>query len=185
MKRRTPLSPAQTAAYTSGRTLLVFDSWARHSDIPIEVERAMLIDFAVQYPRSISSLIPTVPAIVRAHGIDEGDLGDLFAMRRLATLREDFIAVLSLLVGQMLVEEAGRTNNANISAFQISAEGRKAAGRFSSSLAVAIRALAEAASLAWKRRNTEDLRSEIRNALPDWSRNAAELTRPVDLLEDD
>lgn len=185
MKRRTPLSPAQAAAYTSGRTLLVFDSWARHSDTPIELERAMLIDFAVQYPRSISSLIPTVPGIIRAHGIDEGDIGDLFAMRRLSTLREDFIAVLSLLVGQVLVDEAERRDNASASAFRINVAGREVAGRFSSSLAVAIRALADTACLAWKRRNTEDLRSEIRDALPDWSRDAAELTRPVDLHEDD
>ncbi len=183
MRRRTPLSPAQSAAYTAGRTLLVLDSWARHSDSPIELDRAMLIDFAVQYPRSISGLIPTVPAVVRAHGIEQGDLGDLFATRRLATLREDFIAVVSLLVGQRLVDEQERAGAA--SAFRINKIGRDAAAGFSSSLSLAIRALAEAACLAWKRRNTDDLRSEIRRALPDSSRDAAELARPIDLLEEE
>ena len=84
----------------------------------------MLIDFAVQYPRSISTLIPTVPGIVRGHGIEEGDLGDLFATRRLATLREDFIAVISLLVGKRLVDEEDRGTGG--SAFRITKIGREA-----------------------------------------------------------
>ena len=46
MKKRVPLSPSQAAAFTMGRTLLVFESWAHHSDSPVELERAMLIDFA-------------------------------------------------------------------------------------------------------------------------------------------
>ena len=184
MKRRTPLSPAQSAAYTTGRTLLVLDSWRRHSDAPVELDRAMLIDFAVQYPRSISSLIPTVPPIVRAHGIEQGDLGDLFAMRRLATLREDFTSVISILVAKLLVDETSQEKNASATSFRITDIGREAAATFTSPLALAIRALAEAASMAWKRRNTDDLRAEIRHAIPDSSRDAAELARPVDFLED-
>lgn len=182
MRKRVPLSPGQAAAFTMGRTLLVFESWARHSEVSVELERAMLIDFAVQYPRSIASLLPTVPPIIRAHGIDQADLGDLFAVRRLATLREDFSTVLVMLTSRHLVDEGVKSSSA---AFTITAEGRHAASAFSSPLALAIRALADALCMAWKRSSVDSLRSQIRDALPDASRDASELGRAVALQEDE
>jgi hypothetical protein len=180
--KKVPLSPGQAAAFAMGRTLLVFESWVRHTEAAIELERAMLIDFAVQYPRSIASLLPTVPPIIKAHGIDQADLGDLFAVRRLATLREDFSTVLVMLTSRHLVDEQVRASSA---AFTITSEGRHAASAFSSPLALAIRALADALCLAWRRSSVETLRSQIRDALPDSSRDASELGRAVALREDE
>src|SRR5678816_3531103 len=102
------LSPAQSASFGMGRTLLVFESWARVVAAPIELERAMLVDFAVQYPRSIGALVPAIPGIIRGYGIDQGDLGDLFATRRFQTLREVFASTLALLIARRLVDEVPR-----------------------------------------------------------------------------
>src|ERR1700733_10303480 len=105
MKQEALLSPSQQAAYTMGRSLLVMDAWSRMTAGPIEFERAMLIDFALQYPRSVGSLVPSLPAITRAHGIDQADVGVLFAIRRLSGLRESFSLTAGLLLGRNLIDE--------------------------------------------------------------------------------
>lgn len=58
MRRRIPLSPTQSVAFAMGRVLIAFNNWSRDADAALDVERAMLIDFAVQHPRSIRALVP-------------------------------------------------------------------------------------------------------------------------------
>lgn len=185
MKRRVLLSPAQSASFSMGRTLLVFGSWARVVSAPIELERAMLVDFAVQFPRSIGALVPAVPGIIRGYGIDQGDLGDLFATRRFQTLREVFASTLALLIARRLVDEVPRTDSSAATLLVLTGEGRTAAQAFSTPLALAIRSLAEAACMSWRRRNIDDLRRALGDALPNTAREAAELMRPISLGEDE
>lgn len=168
-----------------GRTLLVFESWARVVAAPIELERAMLVDFAVQYPRSIGAIVPAVPGIVRGYGLEEGDLGDLFAQRRFQTLREGFTSTLALLLARRLVDEAPRTDAGSLTLLIVTGEGRAAARSLSTPLALAIRSLAEAVCTSWRRRNTDDLRRALGDALPDTAKEAAELLRPIELGEED
>lgn len=185
MKRRVPLSPAQSASFSMGRTLLVFESWARLFGAPIELERAMLIDFAVQYPRSIGALVPAVPGIVRGYGIDQGDLGDLFATRRFQTLREVFSSTLVLLIARHLIDEVPRTEAMASTLLAITQAGRTAAQAFSTPLALAIRSLSEAICTSWHRRNADDLRRTLGDVLPNTSREAAELMHPIALGENE
>lgn len=185
MKQRVLLSPAQSASFAMGRTLLVFESWARVASAPIELERAMLVDFAVQYPRSIGMLVPAVPSIIRGYGIDQGDLGDLFATRRFQTVREVFASTLALLIARRLVDEVPRTETAAATLLLVTGEGRAAAQLFSTPLALAIRSLAEAVCMSWRRRNTDELRRALGDALPNTAREAAELMSPVSLGEDE
>jgi hypothetical protein len=168
-----------------GRSLLVMDAWAKMTAEPIEFERAMLIDFALQYPRSIGTLVPSVPSITRAHGIERADLGDLFAMRRLSTLRESFSVTTGLLIGRRLVDEGPRVQEDTATMLLITLSGREAARLMSTPLAIALRALAEATCTAWRRRNTTDLRRELRESLPDESLTAADLMNPIHLDEVD
>jgi hypothetical protein len=179
------LSPSQQAAYTMGRSLLVIDGWARMTDAPIEFERAMLIDFAVQYPRSLGELVPTLPGIVRAHGLEQGDLGDLFATRRLSTLRETFSTTAGLLLGRQLLDEATRDQESSGTLLVITEAGRAAAQSLCTPLAFGVRAMAEAICVAWRRRNTNDLRRALRENLPDESLNAADLMTPIHLDGDE
>jgi hypothetical protein len=183
--KRVLLSPAQSASFSMGRTLLVFESWARQVSTPVELERVMLIDFAVQYPRSIGALVPAVPGIIRGHGIDAGDLGDLFAMRRFATIRELFSSTVALLNARRLIGEVPRTGTTTSTLLQITGEGLGAAQSFVSPLALAIRSLADAICLSWRRRNADELRRALGDALPNTSRDAAELMRPTSLREDE
>jgi hypothetical protein len=185
MRRRVLLSPAQSASFAMGRTLLVFESWAQQVASPIELERAMLVDFAVQYPRSIGALVPALPSIVRAYGIDQGDLGDLFAIRRFSTIREFFSSTVALLISRRLVDELPRTETRTSTMLALSSSGREAAQRFTTPLALAIRSLSDAVCLSWRRRNTEDLRRALGDSLPNTARDVAELMRPVRLSEED
>jgi len=179
------LSPAQSASFAMGRTLLVFESWARIVTAPIELERAMLVDFAVQYPRSIGALVPAVPAIIRGYGIDQGDLGDLFATRRFQTVREVFASTLALLIARRLIDEVPGTEMSAATLLTVTVEGRAAAQSFSTPLALAIRSLAEAVCASWRRRNTDDLRRALGDTLPNTALEAAELMRPISLGEDE
>jgi hypothetical protein len=184
VKRCVLLSPSQSASFAMGRILLVFESWARIVAAPIELERAMLIDFAVQYPRSIGALVPALPGIVRAYGIDQGDLGDLFATRRLQTIREAFTSTLSLLIARNLIDEILR-NDSTATQLRVTERGRTAAQSFSTPLALAIRSLSEAVCTSWRNRNTDGIRDALGYALPNTAQEAAELTRPVSLGEDE
>lgn len=185
MKQRVLLSPAQSASFAMGRTLLVFESWARIVAAPIELERAMLVDFAVQYPRSIGALVPAIPGIIRGYGIDQGDLGDLFATRRFQTLQEVFASTLALLIARRLVDEVPRAETSTVTQLTVTDAGRTAARAFSTPLALAIRSLAEAVCTSWRRRNTDDLRRALGDALPNTAREAAELMRPISLGENE
>jgi hypothetical protein len=145
----------------------------------------MLVDFAVQYPRSIGALVPSVPGIIRGYGIDRADLGDLFATRRFQTVREIFASTLALLMARRLIDEVSRTETTVSTMLTVTSAGRAAAQAFSTPLALAIRSLAEAVCTSWRRRNTDDLRRALGDVLPNTAREAAELMRPISLGEED
>ena len=176
MKRRAPLSPTQSAAFAMGRVLLVFDSWHRKGGAALDAERAMLIDFSAQHPRSIVGLVPSVLQVVRAHGLQKTDLADLFAKRHFGSMREGFFAMVADLVSRDLLAETS-TDKADLF-FAPTESGLAAAARFSSPLAIGLRALCSVLCDEWKRKNVSDLASEIRRTLPDESRMAADLGEP-------
>jgi hypothetical protein len=182
MKRRVVLSPTQSGAYTMGRTLLVFDAWERQIGTPIDIDRAMVIDFAVQHPRSLGDLAP-VASIAAAHGLGQSDLADLFAQRHLGTMRERFTFAVTQLVARRLVEEV-RTSG-SVTQFRITDLGREAAGAFSSSLAIAIDAICSRLCEAWQRRRVDDILRDLRQTLPDESRTLAHLAEPFGIWLDE
>jgi hypothetical protein len=159
-----------------GRTLLVFDTWHRQAGAPLDAERAMLIDFAAQHPRSIVGLVPSVLQVVRAHGLQKTDLADLFAQRHFGSMREGFFAMVADLVSRDLLAEIS-ADKADLF-FVPTASGLAAAARFSSPLAIGLRALCSALCDEWRRKNPRDLANDIRKTLPDESRMAASLGEP-------
>jgi hypothetical protein len=160
-----------------GRALIVFDSWYRAGDIGLDVERAMLIDFAVQHPRSVRALVPELDAVIRAHGLQKHDLSDAFAERHFGVMRERFLAVIADLVARDLLVE-GAAGSADQITLEPTEAGRLTAGRFSSALSLGLRAMCSVLSDAWRRRNVRDLATEIRKAIPDESQFAADLREP-------
>jgi hypothetical protein len=178
MKRRIPLSPTQSAAFAMGRALIVFDSWSRGGETALDVERAMLIDFAVQHPRSVRTLVPELDAVIRAHGLQKHDLSDAFAERHFGVMRERFLAVIADLIARDLLVEAAGSGSADQLTLRATEAGRITAGRFSSALSLGLRAMCSVLSDAWRRRNVRDLATEIRKAIPDESQFAADLREP-------
>jgi hypothetical protein len=176
VKLRAPLSPTQSAAFAMGRALLVFDTWYRQAGVPLDAERAMLIDFAAQHPRSIVGLAPSVLQVVRAHGLQKSDLADLFAQRHFGSMREGFLDMVVDLVSRDLLVEAG-ADKGDV-AFAPTDAGHAAAVRFSSPLAIGLRALCSVLCDEWRRKNVRDLAGDIRKTLPDESRMAASLGEP-------
>lgn len=178
MKRRIPLSPTQSVAFAMGRTLIVFDTWSRAGNSALDVERAMLIDFAVQHPRSVRTLVPELDAVIRAHGLQKHDLSDAFAERHFGVMRERFLAVVADLVARDLLVEAAASGGANQPSLEPTKVGHLTARRFSSALSLGLRATCSVLSDAWRRRSVRDLATEIRKAIPDESQFAADLREP-------
>lgn len=178
MKRRIPLSPIQSAAYAMGRALIVFDTWSRNGGGALDVERAMLIDFALQHPRAIRSLVPDLECVIRAHGFQKHDLSDAFAEKHFGVMRERFLAVVADLIARGLLTEISRTEAADQLAMDMTSNGRVVAERFSSALSLGLRAMCSVLSNSWRRRNVRDLATDIRRAIPDESKFAADLREP-------
>jgi hypothetical protein len=177
MRRRIPLSPAQSASFSMGRQLICLDSWRCLSDGPVELERAMLIDFALQHPRSVSSLDQGMEVIVRAHGFQDHDLSELFAQRRLGGFREAFLATSAeLLSRNLLIEDPAY--KAESTGLQITETGSEVASRFTSPLSIFLRSAADLICRAWQRRAIGLLAREIREELPDESGAIAQLESP-------
>jgi hypothetical protein len=161
-----------------GRALIVFDSWSRGGDAALDIERAMLIDFAVQHPRSVRTLVPELDAVIRAHGLQKHDLSDAFAEKHFGVMRERFLAVVADLVARDLLAEVSGAGGADQLTLKPTEAGRAVAGRFSSALSLGLRAMCSILSDAWRRRNVRDLATEIRKAIPDESQFAANLREP-------
>ena len=178
MKRRVPLSPIQSAAFAMGRGLIIFETWYRQTDAALDVDRAILLDFAVQHPRSVRSLVPDVDAVVRAHGLQKNDLSDLFAQRHFGTIRERFLVVVSDLVARDLLVELPVAPNSDLVGMKPTESGFEIARRFSSPLSLALRAVCSVLCDAWRKRNVRDLANDIRKAIPDESQLAANLAEP-------
>lgn len=183
--RRVLLSPIQTATYGMARVLLVCDAWDELHSAPIDLERAMLIDFAAEFPRSMTKVVPDVAAVIRAYGLEAGDLSDLFAHRRLEARRERFLSVLVDLQARDLVQESHAKIDALAVSIVITELGRATASRFTSALSASLRAISRVYCREWHRRKVTDLLAEVRRALPDAAEDIAHLTAPFTPWEEE
>jgi len=160
-----------------GRLLILLDSWRHLSDGPVELERAMLMDFALQHPRSVISLVQDLSTVIHAYGFQDHDLAELFAQRRLGGFRETFLAtVAELLARDLLVEDpAYKTESAGL---RITDKGYHLASQFTSPLSIFLRSAGDVICRAWRRRDIVLLARGIREALPDESSTIAQLESP-------
>lgn len=165
-------------AFAMGRVLILFDVWSHQEETPLDVERAILLDFALQHPRSVKALLPGLDPVIRAHGLREDDFSDLYARRHFATTREVFLAIIVDLVARGLLAQHLAAPDWASHAYAPMEEGHGAAHAFSSSLALALRAIASVLCASWRRKNVADLARNVRQSLPDESRHAAALTEP-------
>ena len=54
-----------------GRVLLIIDTWvSTNGGEPLSFERAILVDFAVQNPRTVLGLVSGLAPVLRAHGLE-------------------------------------------------------------------------------------------------------------------
>jgi hypothetical protein len=176
--RKVPLSPGQHSAYSMGRVLILFDTWATQETIPLDLERAMLIDFASQYPRPFVKLVPSLERVLRAYSQHQSDLAELFAVRQLHVLSERFTETIAGLLARELLSEtqiAGATAGTH---FRVTELGTTAVRQFTAGLSLTFRALDEVFCVAWKGRNSAALADAIRGALPAEARKIAELSVP-------
>jgi hypothetical protein len=178
MTRRLALSPSQSSAFAMSRVLLVLDAWREANDAGVDLDRAILLDFAVQHPRALASLVPDVQPVVRAFGLQGDDVADLFAQRHLDSRRERFTAVLTDLLARDLVAEAPRQSDGSPVLLIISDLGKAIAASFTSPLSLTVRALAGVFSRAWRRPRVDDLLAHIRGALPDHALDIAHFAEP-------
>ena len=174
----TLLSPAQGAAFTMGRALLLFDAWSSVDDGPLELDRAILIDFVLQNPRLFVALITDLDPVLRGYDLQEAGISDMFAHRRLETARERFQVTTSGLVARDLIREEAAPTTSDSAVFRVTEIGSAVASGFTTQLAHATRALSVVVCSNWRRRNHRELQRLIRASLPDQSSQAARLTRP-------
>ena len=181
MSRRAPLSAPQSVAYSMGRVLVLFDVWEDGDQRPLDVERAMLIDFAAQQPRALKPLVPALERVLRAYRLHQADLSDLFAERQFDVLRERFSAVITDLLARDLLKEIhdAEPELATAARFALTERGRAIAGQFSSVMSLSFRALYEVLCETWRRKNVGELARAIRVALPQQARGIAELSVPI------
>lgn len=177
-RSRSLLSPAQAASFSMARALLLFDSWRTVDESPLEIDRAVLIDFVTQNPRLFLSLLSDLNPVLKAYDLQEAGIADLFASRRFESARERFQVVVSELVARDLLHEDSSATGSDSAAFRITEAGGLVAGRFTSSLSQAIRSVAAVAANHWRRRSYRELVGLIRRSLPDQSSEASRLTRP-------
>lgn len=180
MKRTIPLSPTQSMAYAMGRGLLLLDRWASLTARPIDAERAMLVDFSLQYPRVLVPIMPEIVPILRAHDLGKQDLSDLFAQHHFDTMRERFLTVASCLVARNLVDEISEgTTQRDALLLKITPLGTNVAHRFTNSVSIAYRAISDLVCGAWQIRNLETLAADLRKALRDEPLLRAKLREPL------
>ncbi len=177
---RSPIivSPLQSAHFAMGRVLLTFAQWNELYKIPLELERAMVIDFAVQYPRSFTGLLPLLSNIVQSHGLQDADVGDYFAARKFFFVREQFVDTVSDLIARNLLEPILKDANSEFSSFQITPLGETAASQFSSPLAGVIQLLSHTFAKNWGDITVKRLLLLIKQTLPDQSEMVQQLTSP-------
>lgn len=178
MKQSLIISPHQSAHFAMARVLLTLDQWKGRRNKPIEIERAMLIDFAVQYPRAFARLVPEVEYILRTHGFDEGDLGDYFAARKFTLIREDFFNVTSDLVSRELAEITQGESTTDSVLIALTDNGSALCKLFSSRLSQIIRLLSEAYADSWGSKDMKKLFSEMKFVLPNYSYLMEQLAQP-------
>jgi hypothetical protein len=113
-----------------GRTLILLETWNRQIESPVDIERAILLDFAMQHPRSLQSLVPELDTVVRAHSLKKYDLSDLFAQRHFGTTRERFLATIEDLIARDLVAESPVLADSTSGSLKPTAEGLRVAKSF-------------------------------------------------------
>jgi hypothetical protein len=178
MKRRIPLSPTQSAAFSMGRVLLLLDGWNRVTDGPLEFERAMLIDFGALHPRSILTIVPELDIVIKAHGLSHVDLSDAFAGRQFGSTREHFMTIVEDLVARDLVSSPDPLDDSRQILLRLTDRASNVVRAFTSPLSLGFRALFEVLCETWKRQNTRNLAADIRRAIPDEAQFAARLRSP-------
>ncbi|MBX9771897.1 MAG: hypothetical protein K2X29_11025 [Candidatus Obscuribacterales bacterium] len=172
------LSPTQSAHFSMGRTLLTFVQWHIKYERPIELERAMVFDFAVQYPRTFATLVPEVGYVIKSHGFSEADLGDYFVARRYTLIRDQFVDTLNDLVARDLVNPIVTKEPSEFLLFQVTEVGTEVAGRFETRLSQVMLLLSAAYCQAWGQKDMKKLLILIRQSLPDQSDMVQQLTKP-------
>lgn len=163
MKKQVILSPSQSAAFAMGRVLIEFETWQRLHGSAIELERAILIDFAVQHPRTLIPIAPEVKLVLEANQLAKSDFGDLFAHKHFGGMREKFISTLNDLIARALVVQSVTDE---VFTVEPTNEGLLISNHLSSAYSLALRALSEVFCSIWKRRPIDDLVTHIRTILP-------------------
>jgi hypothetical protein len=177
--KRYILSPAQSLYYSMGRGLIVFKSWKQvNPETPLEFEKAVLIDFALQHPKAIEKLVPTISLIIRAHGSQKSNIGDAFAHRKFSNIREEFSEIISGLICRELIDESLDNDKFNSTAYEITQKGNQVASLYTSSLSIAFREISLELSYIWKRKNNGTLANEIRKQMQGNMSMVNELTKP-------
>ena len=159
-----PTPPTQTISYALGRGLLVWETWESVAGRPLGIQKAAIFDFASNYPRAFSDVVDGMRATLRAHGVFEPDVSDLFAARHFHTLRTQATVVVNSLVARGLLEP-GEPNDAEPE-YVLTAEGRAVSRSLAGRHARATRAILETLSTAWKSSSAETLRGLVASSLP-------------------
>ncbi len=160
------------------RTLVLLDTWCTMFELPIELERAMLIDFSLEHPRFLISLVPEIGPVIRAHDLGKHDLGDLFAQQTFNSLRERFSTIVSNLIARDLATEIMPTAEDKAFMLRPTPLGQDIAKKLVSSVSIGYRAMCTVLCQAWKSKNLTALATDLRKSLPDESIARARLTEP-------
>ncbi len=160
-----------------GRLLLIFDTWGSIHQKPLEIDRALLLDYGVQFPGSILGSVPEIEPVVRAYGLDKRGISDLFAARRFSSAREQLLATATDMIARNMI--TGERVGAEEPAYNVTSIGRTAASRFCSPFSQAIRGLSEVLSRKWARSNLRTLSIQLRDAVQDHASAMAGLVDPI------
>lgn len=178
MRRRIPLSPTQSAAFSMGRVLLLLDTWSRASETPLDFERAMLIDFGALHPRAIVGIVPQLDLVIRAHGLTHNDLTDAFVARQFGSARERFMTIVVDLAARDLIHAPDPHDDTLQVPLRLTDKAPSVVNAFASPLSMGYRSLFEVLCETWRRSNTQRLAAEIRLAIPDEAQFARRLRAP-------
>lgn len=183
MPKLAALSPLQSASFNMGRVLIEIDTWKLLHGTPLEIERGVLIDFIVQHPRAVVHIFPDLMMTMKSHGLETTDFSDLFARRHFRTARELYLTTIADLLSRNLIDQ--NLEQGDVILVSLTDAGNLANAQLSSALSLSIRAISSVVCAYLKRRNIDDLWSEIRSTLPDESEALALLGQPFgDWLEE-
>jgi hypothetical protein len=180
-----PLAPQQYTIYSMARVLLCIEQWETNFQRPIEIDRLMLFDFVIQYPREVSRILPNLKLTLEAEDLLEVDLSDLFAKRNSENMYEKFNAVLSALTARDLIKQILPTENDGNLYLSLTSLGNEKVKLFLSPVSYAIRDISKVLIENWTRTNPNKLLSEVFSLLPDQSEAVQQLATPFEIWQND